>query len=293
MDTIEMNDFDRPEGGDEAGGGEDETVIDEDDFIDPHDQTVDELDEVKTSSFRKENEKEKYRRRKEQINRLYVIGKFNDIKGEFVRELLRSEYRIDPTDGQSSRKFISRLDITKYKLTFDGTEVGYIDTGGAYRMSENRKFARSVTAFRKQYEKALVEHKKKVRSVVEEETGGDMLEENAEDIFEDAEEEFRQDVVNANDNLVEQAERLESEGKITEQGRREFAGITFPKGPPNERIKYADIQMKEWKDNLERETDDDRRQITQRAVDVAEQVIDDARLEMGQHRTKSVPLIWL
>ena len=288
-----MNDFDRPEGGDEAGGGEDETVIDEDDFIDPHDQTVDELDEVKTSSFRKENEKEKYRRRKEQINRLYVIGKFNDIKGEFVRELLRSEYRIDPTDGQSSRKFISRLDITKYKLTFDGTEVGYIDTGGAYRMSGNKKIARSVTAFRKQYEKALVEHKKKVRSVVEEETGGDMLEENAEDIFEDAEEEFRQNVVNANDNLVEQAERLESEGKITEQGRREFAGITFPKGPPNERIKYADIQMKEWKDNLERETDDDRRQITQRAVDVAEQVIDDARLEMGQHRTKSVPLIWL
>jgi hypothetical protein len=48
---MEMNDFDRPEGGDEAEGGEDETVIDEDDFIDPLDQTVDELDEVKTSSF--------------------------------------------------------------------------------------------------------------------------------------------------------------------------------------------------------------------------------------------------
>jgi hypothetical protein len=40
--------------------------------------------------------------------------------------------------------------------------------------------------------------------------------------------------------------------------------------------------MKEWKSNLEKETDDDRRQITQRAVDVAKQVIDDARLEMGQ-----------
>ncbi|CAB4018045.1 Hypothetical predicted protein, partial [Paramuricea clavata] len=33
---------------------------------------------------------------------------------------------------------------------------------------------------------------------------------------------------------------------------------------------------------IKKETDDDRRQITQRAVDVAEQGIDDARLEMGQ-----------
>ncbi|CAB3995061.1 Hypothetical predicted protein [Paramuricea clavata] len=40
--------------------------------------------------------------------------------------------------------------------------------------------------------------------------------------------------------------------------------------------------MKEWKSNPEKETDDDIRQITQGAVDVAEQVIDDARLEMGQ-----------
>jgi hypothetical protein len=40
--------------------------------------------------------------------------------------------------------------------------------------------------------------------------------------------------------------------------------------------------MGELKSNIEEETDDDRRQITQRAVDVAEQVIDDARLEMGQ-----------
>ena len=40
--------------------------------------------------------------------------------------------------------------------------------------------------------------------------------------------------------------------------------------------------MKEWKSNLEKETDDDRRQITQRMAYVAEQVIDDARLEMRQ-----------
>jgi hypothetical protein len=139
-----------------------------------------------------------------------------------------------------------------------------------------------MTQLKKLYEKALIEHKKKVRSVVEEETGGDMLEENAEEIYEDAEEEFHQDVVNVSDNLAEQAERLESEGKITEQERREFAGITAPKRPPKGRIRHMDIIMKEWKSNLEKETDDDRRQITQRVVDVAEQAIDDARLEMGQ-----------
>ena len=119
-------------------------------------------------------------------------------------------------------------------------------------------------------------------SVVEDKTGGGMLEESMEDIFEDHTEEFHQNVVNASDNLEEHAERLESEGKITEQERREFAGITAPKGPPKGRIRHVDIMMKEWKSNLEKETDDDRRQITQREVDVAEQVIDDARLEMGQ-----------
>jgi hypothetical protein len=174
------------------------------------------------------------------------------------------------------------LDIAKHKLTFDGTVIGYIDTSGAFKMFGNKKSARSMAQFKKQYEKALTEHKGKVRSVVEEEIGEDMLEENAEKIYEDAEEEFHQDVVNASDNLAQQAERLESEGKITEQERREFAGITAPKGPPKGRIRHVDIMMKEWKSNLEKETDDDRRQITQRAVNVAEQAIDDARLEMGQ-----------
>ena len=274
-----MNDLsnDRREGNDEAEGGEDEMVIDEDDFFDQLDQTA---DEVKTSSFRDENKDDTFRRRKEQINRLYVIGKFNDIKGELARRLLRSEYRIDPTDGQNSREFISRLDITKHKLTY---VIGYIDTSGAFKMSGNKKSAGSMAQFKKPYEKALIEHKGKVRSMVEKETGGDMLEENAEEIYEDAEEEFHQDVVNASDNLAEQAERLESEGKITEQERSEFAeGITAPKGPPKGIIRHMDIMMKEWKSNLEKEIDDDRQQITQRAVDVAEQAIDDARLEMGQ-----------
>ena len=78
------------------------------------------------------------------------------------------------------------MDITKYKLTFDGTVIGYIDTSGVFRMSENKKSAGSVAAIKRLYEKALIEHKKKVRSVVEEETGSGVLEENEEEIYEDA-----------------------------------------------------------------------------------------------------------
>jgi hypothetical protein len=48
-----MTSTDRPEGNDEVEGGEDETVIDEDDFADPLNQTVDELDEVKKVSMRR------------------------------------------------------------------------------------------------------------------------------------------------------------------------------------------------------------------------------------------------
>jgi hypothetical protein len=59
-------------------------------------------------------------------------------------------------------------------------------------------------------------------------------------------------------------------------------GITAPKGPPEERIKYLNIQMKELEENIEGETDSDRRQIMQEARDVAERAIDNAELEMGQ-----------
>jgi formylmethanofuran dehydrogenase subunit E-like metal-binding protein len=68
--------------------------------------------------------------------------------------------------------------------------------------STHGKSANDITNFRKQYEKALIEHKKRARSEVEEETEGCVLEENVEDIFEDAVEEHHQDVVNASDNLA-------------------------------------------------------------------------------------------
>ena len=100
---MEMNDFNRPEGNDEAEGVENKTVIDEDDLIDPLDQTVNELDEVKTSSFREENKDDNYRRRKRQTGELRKYEKFDIIKGEFARRLLGSENQIDLNDGKKSR----------------------------------------------------------------------------------------------------------------------------------------------------------------------------------------------
>ena len=106
------------------------------------------LDEAMIASFCEENEDDTYRRRKKQMNKLYLPGRFNDIKGEFARKVLGSECRIDPTDGQDSMEFISSLDITKHQLTFDGTIVGYVGTDGAFKLSENKKSAGFVTEFK-------------------------------------------------------------------------------------------------------------------------------------------------
>ena len=140
MDTIELNNLNQPEGAEGGEGGEDETVIDdtpvdEDDFL----SGLDGLDDAFTSSFREENRDDKYTKRKRQLDELSTYGKFNDIKIEYVRRLFQSEYRIDPTDGQNSKKFISSLDITKNKLTSNGADVAYIDTGGNYQKSDNKK----------------------------------------------------------------------------------------------------------------------------------------------------------
>ena len=279
-DNIELDNLNRPEG---AEGGEDETVIDdtpidEDDFV----SGLDGLDDAKTSSFREENRDDKFAKRKRQLNELSTYGKFDDIKVEYVKRLFQTEYRIDPSDGQNSKELVSSLDITKNKLTFNGADIAYIDTGGAYNLSQDKKSAGSVRAFLRLYSKALTEHRGRAKSVVEEETGGEASGVNAEEIFEDAEEEFRQEVTDTGDNLVEHARELEERGKITTQERREFAGVTSPKGPPEVRIKALKEQKKVFETNIELETDPERQQIMQEGRDVAEQGIDNANLEMGQ-----------
>jgi hypothetical protein len=168
-DTIEMNDFDQPEG---AEGGEDETVIDdtpigEDDFI----SGLDGLDDAKTSSFREENKDDSYRKRKRQLDELSTYGKFDNIKSEYIKRLWGSDYRINANDGPISRDLLSSLDITKNKLTYKGTEVAYIDTNGIYRSSTNRTYKRLISEFNIKFNEAVGEHRERARSVVDEETG--------------------------------------------------------------------------------------------------------------------------
>jgi hypothetical protein len=69
-------------------------------------------------------------KRKKSVNELYLMGRYTDLRVEFVRRILGSEYRLDPNDGQNSRKFISRLSTDEHRLTFDGTAVGYINMDG-------------------------------------------------------------------------------------------------------------------------------------------------------------------
>ncbi|CAB3998073.1 uncharacterized transposon-derived [Paramuricea clavata] len=246
----ELDNLNLPEG---AEGGEDDTVIDdtpidEDDFLSglTDDQR---LDDAKTSSFREENRDDSYRNKKKQLDELSTYGKFDDIKN---------------------------------KLTFSGNDVAYIDTRGAYNLSKDKKSAGSVKAFLRLYAETLKEHRSKAKSVVEEETGRETSRANVEEIFEDAEEEFRQEVTDTGDNLVEHARELEERGKITIQERREFAGVTAPKGPPEVRIEALREQKKVFETNIELETDPERQQIMQEGRDVAEQCINDGRLEMGQ-----------
>ncbi|CAB3985878.1 Hypothetical predicted protein [Paramuricea clavata] len=228
-------------------------------------------DDAKTSSFREENRDDSYRKRKRQLDELSTFGKFDDIKIEYVRRFFQTEYRIDPTDGRNSKELISSLDITKNKLIFNGADVAYIDTGGNYQKSYSKKNSASLRRFINLYEKALAEHRERARSVVEEETGGEASGENVEEIFEDAEEEFHQEATDTGDTLVEHARELEERGKITIQERREFAGVTAPKGPPEVRIKALREQKKVFETNIELETDPERRQVMQEGRDVAEQ----------------------
>jgi hypothetical protein len=283
METIEMDNVNRPEGaeGDDEGAIA-ETPLDEDGFRAGLDDS-DRLDDAKTSSFREENSNDKYAKRKRQLNELSIYGKFDDIKVEFVRRLFQTEYRIDTADGQNSKELVSRLDITKNKLTFNGNDVSYIDTRDAYNLSKDKKSAGSVKAFLKLYAEALKEHRSKAKSVVEEETGGETSRSGVEEIYEDAREEFSQEVTDTGDNLVERAMELEKRGKITTRERRELVGVTVPKGPPEIRIKALKQQKKVFETNIELTTDPERRQIMQEGSDVVERGIDNARLEMGLH----------
>lgn len=157
-----MNDLfnDRPEGSDEA---ETSFIQDDNDLSDLPD-----LDDPEWRSFRNENANDSFSKRRTQINELSTLETTNDRKGEYVRRLLESEYRLNPNDGPISKDLFGRLDFKKYWISFDGVGIAYIGKSGEYTISTDKKSAIAVTEFKKLYEKARIEHRGKTESVVEE-----------------------------------------------------------------------------------------------------------------------------
>ena len=232
MDTIELDNLDQPEG---AKGGDEgaiaETPLDYDDF-EGRLTDSDKLDDARTSSFRNENKDDTFRKRKRETYRLSTIGKFDELKAEYVKMLFEKRYRLNKSDGQISKEFFSRLDIDKHQLTFDGTMVVYIGVDGIYRLSYGQNHIKDISNFLEFFDKAEKEHKAKAISTVEEETGGETSRANTEDIYEDAREEIRQEAVTAGDNLVERAKSMERRGKLNTQETREIVEQPFLRDLP-------------------------------------------------------------
>ena len=195
-----MHDINRPEGEEGVEGGDDEAVIsdtpfNEGDLLAGIDRLNRQDDDARVSTFRKENKNDTIKKRKKETERLYTVGSFNELKAEYVRMIFVKDYSLNPNDGQFSREFFSRLDIDKYKLTFHGTTVAYIEKDGTYKLSRDRKYLENSHNFLELYDKAREEHRVKAISTVEEETGGETSKTNAEEIFEDAKEELHQETV--------------------------------------------------------------------------------------------------
>ena len=237
---------------------------------------------MRTSSFYEENKNDKYTKRKRELMDLYSLGKFDTIKGEYIKRCFESEYRIYPDDGPVSERFLSRVDLTENRLTFDGTPVVNINTSVKYVMYRNKKSAGPLRTFMEEYEKALAEHMKRVESTVEEETVGEASSAAVEDIFEDAREELRQEDTTAGNTFTERVLRLQKRGKLTVQETRDLAGIPVAKGTPKEKIKFLKIESKRLEGELKTETDPERRQVMQEGKGLADRGIDSAKLEMGQ-----------
>ncbi|CAB4031696.1 Hypothetical predicted protein [Paramuricea clavata] len=256
MDNIELNNLNQLEGAEGGEGGEDETNIDntfpsEDDFQAGIDRLDRQDDNVRVSTFHEENKDDTFKKREKETDRLYAVGSFNELKAEYVRKLFVKDYSLNPNDGQFSREFFSRLDIDKYKLTFDGTA-------------------------------AIEEHRVKAISTIEEETGGETSRTNAEEIYEDAREELHQEDTTVGNTFTERVLRLQARGKLTVQEARDLAGIPVAKGTPEEKIKYLRIESKRLEEELKTETDPEKQQAMQEGRDIAERGIDNALLEMGR-----------
>ncbi|CAB3987900.1 Hypothetical predicted protein [Paramuricea clavata] len=261
--------------------------------------TLDDLDrrnnEVWLSDFKRQNENEKNTKRKKETNSLHTTGSSVGLKSEYMKKLFGNDYKLNPNDGPNSKDLFSRLNTHGYWLTFDNIDVAFIEKNGEYKLSTNKNVtvAESQKNFRTAFEKATEEHKTKLVSIMEEEIpeGNPSIHS---DISNDVRDEIHRENIDDNLEFHERVSQFHRDGKFTEQEVRELVGITVPKGEPNERIKYLKVERQKLKTDFETESDPERRDIFREALEIIDQNIDDARLEMrkrpeseeGVHRVR-------
>ncbi|CAB4003408.1 integrase core domain-containing [Paramuricea clavata] len=250
--------------------------------------TLDDLDrrndEVWLSDFKRQNENDRFKYRKKETNSLYTTESSVGIKSEYMKKLFGNDYKLNPNDGPYSKDLFSRLNITRgYWLSFDNIDVAFIEKNGEYKLStsQNVTVTDSQKNFRSAFEKATKEHQNKFVSIAEEEVpeGNSPI---ISDISNDVRDEIHRENIDDNLEFHERVLQFHRDGKFTEQEAREMVGITVPKGEPSERIKYLKIERQRLKTNFESESDPERKNILREALEIVDQNIDDARLEMRE-----------
>ncbi|CAB4005763.1 uncharacterized transposon-derived [Paramuricea clavata] len=292
--NMEMNDFDQHD--DYDWDDYDETNVDDDLYETGLEDLDKQDDELWLRDFRNENSDDRFKGRKRETNYLYTTGSSVDLKAEYMKKLFANDYRLNPNDGLNSRNLFSRLDVSGYWLTFDDVKVAFIDKNGEYYLSKNTSIAQSQKEFRIAFEKATEEHRKNIVSIVEEEAGGgdDASSEMIDAISDDVRDEIHHENIDDDVEFKDRVLDLHNKGKLTEQEARELVGITVTKGTPSEKIKYLKIERERLKKELETETDPERREILRDGLEIIQQNIDDANLEMrlrpeseeGKHRVQ-------
>ncbi|CAB4008214.1 Hypothetical predicted protein [Paramuricea clavata] len=256
-----------------------ETNLDNDDL---HETGLEDLDrqddELWMTDFKRNNEDDTSTKRKRETNLLYTTGSSVQLKSEHMKKLFTENYNLNPNDGPNSRNLFSRLDVVdKYWLTFDNVKVAFIDRNGNYFLSKNTSNVQGLKDFRTAFEMATEEHRKTLNSITEEETGGG---DNTDAISNDVRDEIHRENIDDNIEFHDRVLQLHRDGKFTEQETRKLVGITRPKGKPEERIKYLKIEREKIKQDYKDESDPERKDIFREALEIIEQNIDDAKLEM-------------
>ncbi|CAB3994805.1 Hypothetical predicted protein [Paramuricea clavata] len=106
--------------------------------------------------------------------------------------------------------------------------------------------------------------------------------ENIDAISDDVRDEIHRENIDENVKFSERVLQLHREGKLTEQEARELVGITVPKGEPEEKIKFLKIERQRHEQNLQTESDPSKKEILREAIEIIDQNIDDAKLQMRQ-----------